>query len=376
MNVAIDGTLLNRLYTGVEIVIINLARSFLKSGRFNYTLFVPTGWSSGTELVSPRFKTVRVSVPSHLKLFRILWQQTSLPLKLAMGQYDLLHAPGYTAPFCSDIPVVVSVYDLIALDHPELCPVRNRLHFGIFIPAAIRKAIGIIVPSEQTRRDIESRFPFAASKIKVIQLGVSDMFHPEPDSIKIEQAKQRYGISHRYILFVGRLEAKKNLVCLVDAFHLLKTHNSISYKLVLAGCKGYGAEAIFRQIRSHGLESEVIITEGVSEGDLPLLYNGADVCVFPSLYEGFGLPVLESMACGTPVVISNRGALPETAGGCALIVNSLTPVALAEGIQKVLTDHGLRRTLIEKGLSHASLFTWTSCVQRIERFYEELKRSV
>lgn len=376
MNIAVDGTLLNRLCTGVETVILNLVRTLLKSGRFNYTLFLPTGWTCDTESASPRFKTVRVGIPAHLKLFRILWQQTSLPMKLARGRYDLLHAPGYTVPLYSNIPVVVSVYDLIALDYPELCHARNRLHFGMFIPAAIRKAIGIIVPSEQTRRDIENRFPFAASKIKVIPLGVSDIFHPEPDSIRIGQVKQRYRILHRYILFVGRLEAKKNLTCLVSAFHLLRTHGCISHKLVLVGSRGYRAEDIFRQIRAQGLKSEVIVIEGVKESDLPLLYNGADVFVFPSLYEGFGLPVLESMACGTPVIISNRGALPETAGGCALTVSSLTPVTLAEEIQKVLTDNKLSRTLIEKGLSHASSFTWTSYVQRVERFYEEIKTSV
>jgi glycosyltransferase involved in cell wall biosynthesis len=370
MNVAVDGMLLNRLCTGVETVILNLARSLFETGRFNYTLFISqkipyTDWNSS------RFKTVAVSGPVYIKLFRILYQQTLLPLKLSKGQYDLFHATGYTAPLRIKIPFVVSVYDLIALDYPELCPLRNRLHFRMFLPATIRRATGIIVPSEQTRMDIERRFQFVTSKIRVIKPGVSAIFHPEPEPLKMEQTKQHYGIPSRYILFVGRLEAKKNLECLINAFHLLKSHNRIPHKLLLIGSRGYRAGSIFRRIQLLGLNSEVIVREGVVETDLPLLYKGADLFVFPSFYEGFGLPVLEAMACGTAVVISKHGALPETAGDSAFVVEPLSPQTLAEGIEKVLTDNQLRRTLVEKGLNHAKSFTWTSYAQRVEQFYEE-----
>ena len=371
MRAGIDGMLLSRCCSGVEVSIRNLARSLARWGQEEYVLYVPAGFPEH-DVTGPRFRTKRIAVAAHVRTLRILWEQIALPSRLAGDACDLAHAPGYLAPLRARVPVVITVYDLIALQYPRWCKPLNRMNYRVFLPLSVRKADGIIVPSRATAEAVRSVFPHAAEKVKIIPLGVDPAFRVIPDPSLREETRRRLGLPFRFILFVGRHEPKKNLTALIDAFHLIRSHGGCACKLVLAGTEGWRQEPVRRRIRQLGLEAEIVFPGYVSQETLPLLYNLADVFVFPSLYEGFGLPPIEAMACGVPVVCSDGGALPEVTGDAALRVDPSDTPRLAAAIQSVMQDSELRRQLIEKGLRRAQALQWEAAVRATEAFYREV----
>jgi len=285
---------------------------------------------------------------------------------------DLLHAPGYIAPLASGVPVVLTVYDLIALRHPRWCKRSNALHYGLMLPPSVRKAARIIVPSEATRRDVAERFPAASPKVRVIPLGVGEQYRRLADRGAVRRACDRYGLPERFILFVGTQEPKKNVPGLLRAFQLLRSGGSCAHKLALAGRRGWGRADVPARIRELGLTGEVVMTGYVPDGDLVCLYNAADLFVFPSLYEGFGLPPLEAMACGVPVVCSTAGGLADVVAGAALTAEPGDAPALAAAMREGLTDAALRGRLAAAGAERAAQFTWRRHAEQVERLYREV----
>jgi glycosyltransferase involved in cell wall biosynthesis len=237
------------------------------------------------------------------------------------------------------------------------------------MPRFLRAADAVIAVSECTKRDAIRFYRIPEEKITVIYEGVNPRFRPaSPEAIAAVRA--RYGLPERFILYVGTIEPRKNLTTLLEAFHhLLATYD---LRLVIVGKKGWLYERFFRRLRELGLENRVLFTGYVPDEDLPAIYSAADLFVFPSLYEGFGLPVLEAMACGTPVICSNTSSLPEVAGDAALLVDPTDARALTGAMEQVLTNERLWATLRAKGMERARGFTWEKAAYRTWEVYQQV----
>lgn len=371
MQVTINGMLLSRCVSGVELSILNLARTLASAGSEMYRVRVPADFRESLP-TGERIQVVRSHVPGRYRPLRLLWEQFALPRILQKDGTDVLHAPAYLLPIRSTCPTVLTVYDAMALTHAHWCRAINRLNYRMLMPPSIRRANAIIVPSEFTARQLVSLFPEAGEKVRVIPLGVSEMFRADADERADEQVIRSHGIPSPYLLFVARHEPKKNLRALVEAFHLLKANDGIPHKLVLAGASGWGCRSAYRRIHELGLSGDVIRPGFIPNESLPALYRQADVFVFPSLYEGFGLPPLEAMACGTPVVCSKTGSLPEVVEDAALLVDPTRPPDIARGIFTVLEDRDTRTALSQLGRIHASTFSWEATAQRTDDVYREV----
>jgi glycosyltransferase involved in cell wall biosynthesis len=295
--------------------------------------------------------------------FPRLWTHLRLSWEMARRPPDLLFVPAHVLPIVHPLRSVVTVHDLGYLYYPEAHRFLDRLYLDLSTRYNARAATHLIADSSATERDLIERYGTEPDKITVVYPGYDETtFQPVRDEEAIETAKARYDIAGDYILFVGTLQPRKNLTRLIEAFS--NTQYLISNtQLVIAGRKGWLYEEIFQQVEDLGLKGKVVFTDYVPEGDLPALISGARLCVFPSLYEGFGLPVLEAMACGTPVVCSNVSSLPEVAGDAAILVDPLDVKELAAAMECVLGDEELQAGLIERGFEQVRKFSWERCAR-------------
>jgi glycosyltransferase involved in cell wall biosynthesis len=289
---------------------------------------------------------------------RLVWTLWAAPRDLGRRPVDLFHGvTGFELPRGVGARLVTTVHDLIPLRFPRLVPWRHRVAVRVLLGSALRRASQVIAVSEATRAEILQRFRVPAEKVRVVPEAAAPRFGP-PSAGEAERVRARYGLPAPYVLFVGLLEPKKNLPALLRAVARLRAAGAWgTTRLVLAGAPGWGTAGLGAEAARLGLDACVAFLGPVPEADLPGLYAGAAAFVFPSLWEGFGLPVLEAMAAGAPVVASRRGALPEIAGDAALLVE---PAAepLAEALGRVLGDRGLRERLREAGLARARRYSW------------------
>jgi glycosyltransferase involved in cell wall biosynthesis len=282
---------------------------------------------------------------------------------------DILHAPGYVIPLLSSVPAVVTIPDVIALLFPKMCKISNHLHYRALLPAVAKKAKCIITMSHNSKKDIVNTLNVSEDKIDVIYNGVHPSFIQIHDVSRLDFIREKYDLPEKIILFVGNLEPKKNIVRLIDAYSLLKREQEIEHALVIIGKKGWLYDEIFKKVNALNMDKYIIFLGYVPREDLPLLYNMAEVFVFPSLYEGFGIPPLEAMACGTPVVTSNISSLPEVVGDAAIKVDPQNIRDIAEGVYKVVVNKDLTQRLIAKGLKRARLFSWEKTAKRTLEVY-------
>ncbi len=305
-----------------------------------------------------RWPTGRASV-------RVAWEQLVQPWTLRRIEADLVHGPVFIAPFIAPCPAVVTIHDLSFIRFPAMFRPANRLYLTLMARLSARRARRLIAVSAHAAAETVQLLGVPPERIDVVYHGVDPVFRPLPDD-EVAAFRQRQGAPERFVLFLGTLEPRKNLIRLLEAF--ARIYNA-KIKLVLAGGKGWLYDELFARVEDLGLEEAVIFPGYVDAKDLPLWYNAATVVAYPSLYEGFGLPVLEAQACGTPVLTSNVSSLPEAAGDAALKVDPYDVDALAEGLNRMLTDASLRRELRERGLAHARQFSWTRTAQETARVY-------
>jgi len=315
----------------------------------------------------------------HLKImpFPRLWTHLRLSWEMARRPPDLLFVPAHVLPIVHPRRSVVTVHDLGYLYYPQAHRLLDRLYLDLSTRYNARAAAHLIADSSATKRDLIERYGAEPDKVTIVYPGYDNtVFQPVRDEKAIEAIKARYNIAGDYILFVGTLQPRKNLIRLIEAFSNLQSPIS-NIQLIIAGKKGWLYEETFRQVEELGLEWKVVFTDYAPEGDLPALLSGASLFVFPSLYEGFGLPVLEAMACGTPVVCSNVSSLPEVAGEAAILVDPLDVEELATAMERVLGDEELRAELTERGFEQARRFSWEKCARQtldvLERVCHELR---
>ena len=266
----------------------------------------------------------------------------------------------------SGVAKVVTIHDLIWPLFPEIVDPVTRCMLWLFVRRSARQADRIIAVSQSTARDLERVFAVPESKIEVIHNGVGPAYTPQDPRAAAERVANKYGVSKDYLLTVGTVGPHKNLITLVGAMKILRGRGELSFQLLAVGAKGRKNARLFEAVRSSGLTGEDIRFLGfVPEEDLPVLYSGSCALVFPSLYEGFGLPLVEAMACGVPVVASNTSSIPEVVGDAALLVPPTQPEAFAEAILRVMSDKDLRKTMIERGLSRAACFRWEKAARQL-----------
>jgi len=268
---------------------------------------------------------------------------------------------------------VVTVHDVIALALPELFPMKKRLVLKTAF-STIRKQVDLVVaPSESVKEDVMRHLKVERERIVVIPEGVEERFQPSGDPVRLEAVRRKYGLPPEYVLFVGVLEPRKNIPTLLRAFALLLAEKlDLGLKLVIAGGRGWGLAEIGTMVRSLGLQGHVLFPGFIDEADLPHLYRGALLFVYPSLYEGFGLPILEAMGCGVPVITSNTSSMPEVAGDAAVLVDPTKPETLALAMASVLTDEALREKLRQKGIARARGFSWDAVARKTLEVYASL----
>jgi glycosyltransferase involved in cell wall biosynthesis len=294
----------------------------------------------------------------------------ALPLELLRRPVDLLHAQGW-GPFWSPCPMVLTVHDIGWERFPEIYPKALVLRLSYLVRASARRAIRIIASSHYTADDLVHLYQVPAEKIRVIYPATDPGISRVAEPAAIERARARYGIPNSYILYVGSIEPKKNVHRLIEAYAALRRAQQIEQTLVIGGKPLWLSQPILELPAKLGLEQHIIFTGPVRQEDLAALYSGADVFAFLGMYEGFGYPPLEAMACGTPVLAANRTSLPEVLGDAALLVDPDRQDDVVDGLARLLSDAELREQLRARGLDRAEQFQLVPHARQVLDVYAE-----
>ena len=308
--------------------------------------------------------------PAH----RLIWEQTTFLRLIHHWKLDLLHSPHYTMPLLLTIPSVVTFHDLIFFIHPEKHTLAKRYFFPWMMRRSSKKADRIVTDSENTRRDAVRLLDIPLEKITTVHLGYQEIFHKITEKSLLDSIRQKYLLPEKYILYAGAIEPRKNVHLLLTVFEQL-VDQGFSHHLVMAGGLGWQYEDVLKQIDGMCSKERVHRVGHVPYADLPVFYNLADIFVYPSIYEGFGLPPLEGMACGTPVITSNISSMPEFVGDAGILVEPNDEGALFQAIRQVLEDEGLRQRLAIEGPRQAANFTWRHTAENTLKIYDEVLAS-
>jgi alpha-1,3-rhamnosyl/mannosyltransferase len=310
-------------------------------------------------------RTLPDSVLVGLRVLDRLGFEQRLRQTARKNRFDVYHEPNFFPPIVNNLPVVFTIHDLSLLKHRDKHP-RERVRFSdLFFDRRLPRAAHIITVSHFIREEVIEELGIPPHKVTAVHLAHGAVHHPRTRT-EIDGILEQRGWPREYILFVGTLEPRKNLSLLVNALAIMKT----DIPLLLSGWAGWGDKAWLDEIGALGLRNRVVLTGYVDDETLACLYAGASALVYPSFYEGFGLPVLEAMACGCPVVCSNCSSLPEVAGDAAMLIDPKDPEALAHSIDKVLHDSGLREHLVAEGLRRSSLFSWRKTAMETLKIFE------
>lgn len=369
MRIAIDAHSVGTGLGGNESYATNLIEALAEIDQTNrYTLYVTK--REAVERFRDRWTNFSVkSTLPHTPLVRI---PLTLSAELRRNPVDVLHVQ-FTAPPFSPCPVVVSIHDLSFEHLPQTFKWRSRKQLRITVRRSARQAAQVIALSEHARNDIIETYQVNSEKITAIPLAASAQFRPVASNEELQRVRHTYGIKGEYILSVGAIQPRKNLGRLITAYERLRRLNPDSSlpKLVLAGKCAWLYDETLRTIKELGLTDSVILTGYVPESDLPALYSGAVCFVYPSYFEGFGLPPLEAMQCGTPVIVGNQTSLPEVVGDAGILVDPFDVDALAAALGKVISDSDLRQRLGVQGLARAKLFGWQETARRTLAVYHQ-----
>lgn len=349
---------------GISWYIHHLIQHLEPAPDLQYTVFLsePRARFSHCTLARSRLST-------HQPIVRILWEQVLQPIELQRARVDLMHALAFAGPLATSIPWIVTIYDLSFMRYPNSFNPLNRIYLTWAVQHAARHADYLIAISESTKRDLVELVGARPERIRVIYCGKDDAFAPPTDRAALEAWRAARGVPDKMILFVGTIEPRKNIVRLLRAFARAKRAARLPHRLVLIGARGWKYAEVDRTLAQENLANEVMFAGYVPQDELPRWYQAADAFVYPSLYEGFGMPPLDAMASGTPVIASNAASLPEVVGAAALQVSPTDEDALADAIIRVLTDTALREQMIARGLEQAARFSWTRAARETMALY-------
>ena len=369
MRIGIDARKLHDF--GIGTYIRNLLRQLARQDRQSeFVVFCRPEDRETLASLGENFRPVVETAPTYS-----VAEQVRLPIAIKREGVTLYHAPHCVLPPLVRCRSVVTIHDCIHLMFPQYLP--NRLALGYArtsIALAARRATRVLTVSESSKRDILRFVSTESDKITVIYNAYDERFGVEPREEDVVRVRERYQLHDEFVLYAGNVKPHKNLERLIVAFDLVRKRGLDHLKLVLIGDEISRYSALRRAVHQHQLHKYVRFLGYLPEETLAVMYRLAGLFVFPSLYEGFGLPPLEAMASGTPVVTSNVSSLPEVAGDAAILVDPHDPHAIADGMYRLLTDERLRRDLRLKGLARARQFSWEESVRRVRAIYEEVAR--
>jgi glycosyltransferase involved in cell wall biosynthesis len=356
---------------GIGTYVRNLLRQLARQDQATEYLLICNGLDcSIASQLGPNFRAVPDKAPGYS-----VREQFTVPLDLRRERAELFHAPHYVLPPLTPCRAVVTIHDCIHLRFPQYLPSRLGYAYArASLWAATHRAARVITVSEASKRDILRYFRVPESRIDVIYNAIDDRFWQEPTADDMERVRQRYQLMGPFVLYAGNIKPHKNLERLIESFHLLR-HEQADMKdvqLLIIGDEISKYATLRRAVHRHKLHKHVRFFGFVPDQTLAALYRLAAVFVFPSLYEGFGLPPLEAMASGTPVITSNVSSLPEVVGDAALMIDPYEPEAIADAMRRVLTDPALRADLRAKGLARAREFSWERSIARVRQIYSEV----
>jgi glycosyltransferase involved in cell wall biosynthesis len=334
-----------------------------------YTVYVRTEGFPELDDLGPNFRVRRARAHPAL---RIPWEQVVLPLHLLRQRVSVFHDLGFGTSVLRVCPKVITIADMTIFRMPHVFERPRRLFFQTILPVMLRAADVVVAISESAKRDILEIVGIPEKKIKVIYLGRDERFRPVQDERRLAEVRARYGLDRKVILFVGIIQARrKNVVGLVEAYARLADLRK-QYCLVIAGGDPAACPELDPILARDGLAEDVFCLGFVPDEDLPALYSLADLFVYPSFYEGFGLTVLEAMSCGVPVVASNAASIPEVVGDAGILVDPARTDEISHAIQRVLSDSALRADLAQASLRRAECFSWTRTARETLEVYRTL----
>lgn len=363
MRIGIDAHMVGTRETGNETYCRGLVEGIaVVSDQNQYTVYV-------------RDEKVMADVGTGKRMSRRVLQRDSNLWRLGMGfaglsrsdGLDLLHVT-YNAPLFTKCPLVVSVHDISYVHFPEFFSKRDLRLLNTYVPYSIRASRQVITLSESAAGDIERVYRVPRERIQAIPLAARPVFKVTEDTAAVQASCARYGLSGDFMLAVGNLQPRKNLARLVEAFAKLPP-SLRDLRLAIVGAGKWKESELFARVAELGLEKRVLFTGYVSDEDLALLYNAGMGLIYPSLYEGFGLPILEAMQCGTPVICSNTSSMPEVAGDAALLIDPLDTAGMADAIARLAQSATLRESLKRAGLKRAALFNWAETARKTVEVY-------
>lgn len=388
MRIAIDTTALPRQPVGAGKYIIELVRALgiLEKERPSGHEFIVFAHQHGQALIAggqeqlpdpgtpagPTSGLRWVVLPEKSPAQRLIWEQTAFPWLLRRLGVDLLHSMHYTRPAFLPCASVVTFHDMTFFLYPHLHTRAKRLFFPRAIRFSARRADALLAISESTRQDAIRLLHIPPEKITATPLGVTPQFRPITDPEKLQAVRERYNLPEHFLLYVGLVEPRKNLPLLLRAYDCLVREQGDIPPLVIVGRPGWGYAEVLAEIERRGLKEKVHFTGYLPLEELPIVYNLADIFIYPTIYEGFGLPPLEALACGAPVITSAVSSLPEHIGKAGLLVPPQDEGALAQAIGSVLSDPALAIRLKRLGPQQASQFTWQRTAQETLQVYQRV----
>lgn len=374
MKIAIDIRTINKPRSGVGYYVTNLIQKLQEIDKDNdYCLISNNGEYENTFRAQPNFENHRTCISNENHLFGDFWESFYLPRLLEKKNVSVFHGPAFMVPLIKrNMGTVVTIHDIVSFIMPDTIPMKYAFYMRNLIKLVSRRADRIISVSESTKKDLITWLGTPEEKITVVHQAVSEMFHPAINGDGGAEIRRRFGIRGRYMLFVGNLEPRKNLIRLMEAFAIARERLGGPIQLVICGKKGWLCSGILKTYERIRRGDDILITNYVNEKDLLGLYQNAEMFVFPTRYEGFGLPALEAMACGAPVITSNVSSLPEITGGAAILINPSEVNEISDAMIKLACSESLRNELREKGYKQAKLFSWTKTARETLDVYRSL----
>jgi len=367
MRIAID---IRKLHDfGIGTYVRNLVRCLARLDRkSDYILVCRPEDCEQVEKLGPNFRPVIDRSANYS-----LAEQLTVPFDLARARVDLFHAPHYVLPAFTPCRSIVTIHDCIHLMFPQYLPSRlAHTYARIAFWLAVNRSARILTVSETSKRDILRFFKIPPDKIDVIYNAIDARFQRVPEESQIERVRERYQLHDRFLLYAGNVKPHKNLERLIDAFARLRQQGFDDIKLLISGSEISRYAILRRAVHRYNLHKHVRFLGFLSTETLAILYRLADAFVFPSLYEGFGLPPLEAMASGTPVLTSNVSSLPEVVDGAALLIDPYKPESIADGMRQILSDDSLRQRLVRRGREQAASFSWEESAKRVLSIYHQV----
>lgn len=358
---------------GMDVVAIELIKNLQQLDHKNeYVIFSRKGLDDNTIVETSNFALDKFSALTYVD-----WEQFQLPGKLKSRKIDLLHCTANTAPLKCSIPLLLTLHDIIYLENVDFKGTAyqnlGNLYRRWLVPKIVNKASLILTVSEFEKQNILERLPSTEGKVQVLYNGVSPQFNNSYSQKQVEELRIEFNLPAQFVMFLGNTAPKKNTLNVIKAYVDLCLKHENKIPLVLLDYKKELVIRILEELKQPGLIDMFIFPGYVPHHKIPLVYNAATLFLYPSLRESFGLPILEAMACGTPVITSSTSSMPEIAGDAALLVDPYKPAELTAAMHKALTNNNLLADLKERGLKRASCFTWKASAEKLLQIYESLR---